>query len=245
MLIKYDSPTLRRARWMEVLATYFFEIEYRPGKKIGYADYLSRINQTNSEYLQDRKDAKYILNVLYNDKEVYGSERYKDPIEGLIQVPCEKVDPEEISYQAVCRETKEETGLHIIPVYLITDKGFNCDIYTTDIGERISQWIEPSKNEPCTFYMWAEWEVLANQAELIPSLITFKEDIRRVTCKKGKQPEHPIHKITIIKCSTCRKIVEENQDHYCLLTRKTDLTTLVDKPQWDITHVGSQIPSDR
>ncbi len=178
---------------MEVLATYFFEIEYRPGKKIGYADYLSRINQTNSEYLQDRKDAKYILNVLY----------------------------------------------------IITDKGFNCDIYTTDIGERISQWIEPSKNEPCTFYMWAEWEVLANQAELIPSLITFKEDIRRVTCKKGKQPEHPIHKITIIKCSTCRKIVEENQDHYCLLTRKTDLTTLVDKPQWDITHVGSQIPSDR
>ncbi len=83
---------------MEILATYFFEIEYRPGKKMGHADYLSRINQTNPEYPWDRKDAKYILNVLYNDKGVYGSERYKNPIEGLIQVPCGKVDSEETSY---------------------------------------------------------------------------------------------------------------------------------------------------
>ncbi len=83
-LMKHDNPTPRKARWMEVLATYFFETEYRPGKKMGYADYLSRINQTNPEYPWDRKDAKYILNVLYNDKGVYGSERYKDPIEGLI-----------------------------------------------------------------------------------------------------------------------------------------------------------------
>ncbi len=28
---------------MEVLATYFFKIEYRSRKKIGHADYLSRI----------------------------------------------------------------------------------------------------------------------------------------------------------------------------------------------------------
>ena len=69
---------------MEVLATYFFEIEHRLGKKMGYADYLSRINQTNPEYSQDRKDAKYILNVLYNDKGVYRSERYKNLMEGLI-----------------------------------------------------------------------------------------------------------------------------------------------------------------
>ncbi len=60
-------------------------------------------------------------------------------MEGLIQVPCGKVDPGETLYQAVCRETREETGLHTTPVYLITDKGFNCDIYTTDIGERIPQ----------------------------------------------------------------------------------------------------------
>ncbi len=124
---------------MEVLATYFFEIEYRPGKKMGLADYLSRINQTNTEYLWDRKDAKYILNVLYNDKGVYRSERYKDLMEGLIQVPYRKVDSEETSYQAVCKETRKETGLHITPVYLVTDKSFNYDIYITDIGEKIPQ----------------------------------------------------------------------------------------------------------
>ena len=49
-LMKHDNPTPRRARWMEILATYFFEIEHRPGKKMGYADYLFRINQTNPEY---------------------------------------------------------------------------------------------------------------------------------------------------------------------------------------------------
>ncbi len=60
-------------------------------------------------------------------------------MEGLIQVSCEKVDLGETSYQAVCRETREETGLHTAPVYLTTDKRFNCDLYTTDIGERIPQ----------------------------------------------------------------------------------------------------------
>ncbi len=82
--MKHDNPTLRRARWIEVLVTYFFEIEHRPEKKMSHADYLSRINQTNPEYPQDKKDAKYVLNVLYNDKEVYGSERYKDSMKGLI-----------------------------------------------------------------------------------------------------------------------------------------------------------------
>ncbi len=90
--------------------------------------------------------------------------------------------------------------------------------------------MEPSKNRPQNFYIWVEWEVLANQAELTPSLITFKKDIRRVTNKKGKQPEHPIHKITIIECPTCEKMVEENQDHYCLPAREMDLTILADKP---------------
>jgi len=49
-LMKHDNPTLRRARWIEVLVTYFFEIEHRPEKKMSHADYLSRINQTNPEY---------------------------------------------------------------------------------------------------------------------------------------------------------------------------------------------------
>ncbi len=53
-------------------------------KKISHANYLLRISQTNIKYLWDRKNIKFTLNVLYNDKEVYGSERYKDPIERLI-----------------------------------------------------------------------------------------------------------------------------------------------------------------
>ena len=44
ILMKYDNSTPRRARWIEVLVIYFFEIEHRPGKKMGHADYLSRIN---------------------------------------------------------------------------------------------------------------------------------------------------------------------------------------------------------
>ncbi len=36
---------------MEILTTYFFEVKYKLKKKIGYVDYLFRINQTNTEYL--------------------------------------------------------------------------------------------------------------------------------------------------------------------------------------------------
>ena len=137
--MKHDNPISRRARWMEVLATYFFEIEHRSEKKMDHANYLSRINQTNPEYPWDRRNIKYILNVLYNDKGVYRSERYKDLMEGLIQVPCGKVNLGKTSYQAVCREIRKEMGLYIASVYLITDKGFNCDLYITDIEERRPQ----------------------------------------------------------------------------------------------------------
>ncbi len=154
--MKYDNFTPRKAKGMEVLATYFFKIEHRPKKKIGHADYLSRINQMNPKYSWDRKDTKYILNILYNNKEIYGSERYKNPIEGLIQVSCGKVDSEETSYQAVYRETREKTGLHIALLYLTIDKGFNCNLYTTDIREKIPQWIEPNKNGPWIFYTWVK-----------------------------------------------------------------------------------------
>ena len=82
---------------------------------------------------------KYILNILYNEKRVYRSERYKDSIEELIQVSCGKVDLGETSYQAICRETREETGFHIVPVYLTIDRKFNCDLYTINIKERIFQ----------------------------------------------------------------------------------------------------------
>ncbi len=76
------------------------------------------------------------MNVLYTKERVYRSERYKDPIKELIQVLCEKVDKEEILYQAIYREVREETRLHIVSKYLTKDDRFNCDLYITDITEK-------------------------------------------------------------------------------------------------------------
>ena len=39
-------------------------------------------------------------------------------------------------------------------------------------------------------------------------------------------------------------MVEENQDHYCPSAREMDLTILTNKPWWDTTHSGPQIPSE-
>ncbi len=183
-----------------------------------------------TEFPWDRKDAKYVLNVLYNEKGVYGLERYKDPIEGLIQVSCEKVNPGETSYQAVIRETVEETGLTSALKYLCKDDRFNCDLYTTDIGDRKSEWTESEKIGPWVFYTWAEWDEIAEQEELIPSLITFRRKIRAETSSKRKQSkyEEEIHRITIIECPICGKMVEENDDHYCPPMRETDSSILVD-----------------
>jgi len=50
-----------------------------------------------------------------------------------------------------------------------------------------------------------------------------------VTCKKDKQSEHPIYKITIIKCLTCGKMVEKSGDYYYPPAKEMDLTILVEK----------------
>ncbi len=88
--------------------------------------------------------------------------------------------------------------------------------------------MELNKNELQTFYIQVEWKVLATQVKLIPSLIIFKRDIKRVICRKDKQLEHPIHKITIIECPTCEKMVEKNKNHYYSPARKMDSTLLID-----------------
>ncbi len=99
--------------------------------------------------------------------------------------------------------------------------------------------MELNKNELWTFYIQVKWKVLANQVELTLSLITFKRDIRRVTYKKGKQPKYPIHKITIIECPTCGKMVEENSDHDYLPVKKIDLMIFTDISQWNTIHSES------
>jgi len=73
-------------------------------------------------------------------------------MEGLIQVPCGKVDLGETSYQAVIRETVEETGLTSVLKYLCKDDRFNCDLYTTDIGDRKLEWTESEKMGLWVFY---------------------------------------------------------------------------------------------
>ena len=73
-------------------------------------------------------------------------------MEGLIQVLCGKVDSGETSYQAVIRETVEETGLTTTSKYLCKDDRFNRDLYTTDIGDRKPEWTEPEKMGPWVFY---------------------------------------------------------------------------------------------
>ncbi len=62
------------------------------------------------------------------------------------------------------------------------------------------------------FYTWTEWDEMAKQEELILSLITFRQKIRAETLLKEKQPkyEEKIHRITIIECPTCEKIVEKD-----------------------------------
>ena len=60
-------------------------------------------------------------------------------MERLIQVPCEKVDLRKTSYQVICKETRKEIRFCIVPVYLTMDKGFNYNLFTTNIKKRISQ----------------------------------------------------------------------------------------------------------
>ncbi len=186
---------------------------------------------------------KYILNVLYNKKGVFGSERYKDPMEGLIQVSCEKVDLGETSYQAVIRETTEETGLNTAPKYLCKDDRFNCDLYITNIGDRKPRWTESEKNGLWVFYTWPEWDEMAEQKKLTPSLITYSRKIRTETSLKGKQPkyEEEIHRITIVECPTCGKMVEKDD---CLPMRETDPSILVDTPWWEIKEDTASIANE-
>ncbi len=45
--------------------------------------------------------SKFVLNILYNDYGMYLFKRYSEKIKGLLQSPCEKVEEEETSIEAV------------------------------------------------------------------------------------------------------------------------------------------------
>src|SRR5688572_29910176 len=106
-MMKQDKPPSRRAKWLEKLANYQFEVEHRPGMKMQHADYLSRIE--NVETLtkpQDRKDATYVMIVMYHQNGIFMSQRHPDvkTMPGLLQTICEKVEEEETSYEAAKRK---------------------------------------------------------------------------------------------------------------------------------------------
>jgi len=49
----HNNPSKRRARWMETLAQYDFEIRHRPGKKMDHVDFLSReVTQENTQEIE-------------------------------------------------------------------------------------------------------------------------------------------------------------------------------------------------
>ncbi len=77
---------------------------------------------------------------------------------------------------------------------------------------------------------------MVEHEELTPSLITFSRKIRAKTSTKGKQPKHEekIHRITIVECPTCGKMVEKDDDHYCPPMKETDSSILVDMQWWEI-----------
>ena len=51
------TPRPRQIRWQELFATYWFEIVYRPGKKNGKADALSRVETEKTEGKEFDKDS--------------------------------------------------------------------------------------------------------------------------------------------------------------------------------------------
>ncbi len=110
----------------------------------------------NADHSQNRKNTKFILNVLYNDKRVYESKNYKNLIKGFIQIFCKKINLEKMSYQAVYRKIKEKMGLYTALIYFTINKSFNCNLYITNIRKRILQQLKLSKNELQTFYIQAE-----------------------------------------------------------------------------------------
>src|SRR5215469_11398446 len=121
----------------------------------------------------------YVINVLYNNHGIFLSKRLqKDkPMFNLWQVAGGKVERGESSLQAVLRETKEETGLQLAKedcIYLTNDPKFNCDIYLTKVFDNQQlQRTEPEKQGAWTNMAFQQYEFMAKNKELTPSLITF------------------------------------------------------------------------
>jgi len=122
------------------------------------------------------KRPTYVLNILYNHEGIYLSKRLqKDkPMYNLWQVAGGKVEKGESSLQAVLRETKEETGLEVTK----EDCKFNCDVYATKILDHQQlRRTEPEKQGAWIMTPFVQYEFMAKQNELTPTLVTYYTSI--------------------------------------------------------------------
>ena len=133
------------------MANYQFDVEHKSGTKMQHADYFSRIENIEVPLTksQNRKNADYILVVLYNQDGLFMSQRHHNikVMPEMLQTVCGKIKKGETSYEAVKWEVQEETGLNSHSYYWDIDSCFNYDIYTYQVGNwKYIKCIEPNKN---------------------------------------------------------------------------------------------------
>ena len=115
------------------------------------------------------------MNILYNDKRIYLSQR-SDPnkeMYSMWQVPGGKIEEGESSVQAALRETAEETGISLSKkdlTFLFNDSTYNCDVYNTKLlSNQIPQHMEPNKQGPWELFAEKTYQKLAKQKKTTPT----------------------------------------------------------------------------
>jgi 8-oxo-dGTP pyrophosphatase MutT (NUDIX family) len=122
------------------------------------------------------KRPTYILNIIYNNKGIYLSERTCSNKEmyKMLQALGGKVEKGESSIQAAIRETKEETGIELQEkhlTYLLNDPNYNCDVYITKVLD------EPNKQGPWKIYTLGQYRELVKQGITTPKHTKFLNKI--------------------------------------------------------------------
>src|SRR6266496_6364889 len=84
----------------------------------------------------------------------------------------------------------------------------------------------------------------AERAHTILNNIQPKNKGRNITKRETAQTRGKIHRITIVECPTCGKMVEKDDDHYCPPMRETDPSILVDTPWWEIKEDTASIANE-
>jgi hypothetical protein len=118
----HNNPSKRRARWMETLAQYDFEIRHRPGKKMGHVDFLSReVTQENTQEIEastsqiDHFDQppevpKEFLDEPLEEEPIVNTSRWEEVhfiCQGWNTYPCQtrRQNPRYYSTTTVCNQT--------------------------------------------------------------------------------------------------------------------------------------------